>query len=224
MARQKRTKEWVFIIAAAVVLHVVLFVFIKPSFFSAFKKNIASDTQNGVGERLMPMSVLTIPVEIEDYPDIIQQNPVQEDAREPVTEKKKPEKITRLVTDETLRAGSSDESSKSTEIESLVGESPQTLPHNFGPQAVIIPPRALEITWPDTRKLKHCLGHNIDLKIQVDRDGKIARVQALSTGHPADCVRAAVESAKRIVFEPGLINGQPATMWTKVRLDFRRKK
>jgi hypothetical protein len=36
-------------------------------------------------------------------------------------------------------------------------------------------------------------------------------------------VRAALESAARIVFEPGRINGVPVAMWTQVRIEFRSK-
>jgi hypothetical protein len=128
------------------------------------------------------------------------------------------------VSDESLPTHTGQEASAKVDLENdLLGE-PQTLPSNIGLAKAMIPPRALEITWPDTRNLKHCLGHNIDIKIKVDADGSILSAEAVGAGHPADCVRAALESAKRIVFEPGLIGGRPAAMWTQVRIDFRKKK
>jgi hypothetical protein len=89
---------------------------------------------------------------------------------------------------------------------------------------VSIPPRPIEITWPDTRSLQHCLGHYIDVKIHVSATGKILDAQAAEEDHPADCLQAALDSANRIIFEPGQIDGQPARMWTLVRIDFRRKR
>jgi hypothetical protein len=88
----------------------------------------------------------------------------------------------------------------------------------------MIPPRALEITWPDTRDLGHCLGHHIDIMIQVDEKGSIVSIKPLDSNHPQDCIDAALESARQIVFEPGRVNGVPASMWTQVRIDFRKKR
>ena len=93
-----------------------------------------------------------------------------------------------------------------------------------GAELVEIPPRPLEITWPDTHDLKHCIGHQIDVRIQVDEDGTILNVEVDDTGQPSDCVMAALESAREIVFSPGLINGKPAKMWTQIRIDFKKKK
>jgi hypothetical protein len=87
-----------------------------------------------------------------------------------------------------------------------------------------IPPRPLQITWPDTRDLEHCLGQHIDVRIQVDEDGSILRIEAGELDHPEDCLEAALKSAREIVFAPGRINGKPARMWTQIQIDFTRTK
>lgn len=87
-----------------------------------------------------------------------------------------------------------------------------------------VPPRPIEITWPDTRKLSHCVGLRIDVRIRVDQLGRVERVEPASTGLPDDCVRAALETAKRIKFTPGTVAGKPATLWSLVTIDFEKGK
>ena len=78
--------------------------------------------------------------------------------------------------------------------------------------------------WLATQDLGHCLGRYIDVQIQVGETGEIIQVHLPDTEHPPDCLSAALESARRIVFAPGKINGRPARMWTEIRIDFRKKK
>ncbi len=86
-----------------------------------------------------------------------------------------------------------------------------------------VPPRPIEITWPDTRKLSHCVGLRIDVRIRVDAEGRVERVEPASTGQPDDCVKAALETARRIKFAPGTVAGKPATLWSLVTIDFEKK-
>jgi outer membrane biosynthesis protein TonB len=87
-----------------------------------------------------------------------------------------------------------------------------------------VPPRPVEITWPDTRRLAHCVGLRIDVRIRVDELGRVERVEPASTGLPEDCVRAALDTAKRIKFTPGTVAGKPAALWSLVTIDFEKKK
>jgi hypothetical protein len=87
-----------------------------------------------------------------------------------------------------------------------------------------VPPRPIEITWPDTRKLSHCVGLRVDVRIRVDAEGRVEKVEPASTGLPEDCVRAALETARRIKFAPGTVAGKPATLWSLVTIDFEKKK
>lgn len=93
-----------------------------------------------------------------------------------------------------------------------------------GPGGGTVPPRPIEITWPDTRKLSHCVGLRIDVRIRVDERGRVEQVEPASTGLPADCVRAALDTARRIKFTPGTVAGKPATLWTLVTIDFEKGK
>ena len=86
----------------------------------------------------------------------------------------------------------------------------------------VVPPRPIEITWPDTRKLSHCVGLRIDVRIRVDEKGRVERVEPASPGLPPDCVRAALDTAKRIKFTPGTVGGKPAALWSLVTIDFEK--
>ena len=109
-------------------------------------------------------------------------------------------------------------------LDEMLGEAAHTLPQGPGVNDVQIPPRPLEITWPDTRELKHCLGHQIDVRIEVGEDGAILQIEVEEEGHPPDCVLAALQSARQIVFAPGRVGGKPTAMWTQIRIDFEKRK
>jgi TonB family protein len=87
-----------------------------------------------------------------------------------------------------------------------------------------VPPRPVEITWPDTRRLAHCVGLRIDVRIRVDAQGRVERVEPATPGAASECVTAALETAKQIKFTPGTVAGKPATMWTQVSIDFEKEK
>lgn len=215
--QRKRTREWTIIVAAAILFHAVLFFSIRPGFFTAFKKTVADDASPGPSRPFGTNAIVTIAIEIDDQPqDATEQNLVQQ-PNEVATEPRKQQ----LERPASPRGSPDDEA---LDVESLTGRSPQTLPQKLGPQGLIIPPRPIEITWPDTRNLRHCLGHNIDVRIEVDERGKVLNVEALGGDHPSDCARAAVESAQRIVFEPGEIDGVATPMWTQIRIEFRKKR
>ena len=86
------------------------------------------------------------------------------------------------------------------------------------------PPRPVEITWPQTEKLGHCLGLEIDIRIRVGRKGEVLRVEPVSSGYPADCTQAAINAAQRIRFRPGTVDGNAEAMWTQIRIEFRRQR
>jgi TonB family protein len=89
--------------------------------------------------------------------------------------------------------------------------------------SAVVPPRPIEITWPDTRRLSHCVGLRVDVRIRVDAAGRVERVEPASAGVPDDCMQAALDTARRIRFTPGTIGGEPATLWSVVTIDFERK-
>jgi hypothetical protein len=189
-----------------------------------FKRTTTSTAEGYQGEPFAPRAILTIPIEIEDSQTDEARKPVDETAEPKPPDKREVDAKPVVATQEAVDIDEGNPSDAPLDVENLLGKSPETLPHNIGPEEVMIPPRALEITWPDTRDLRHCLGHHIDVMIHVDERGRIIGIKPLDSNHPQDCIDAALESVAQIVFEPGRVNGVPASMWTQVRIDFRRKK
>ncbi len=95
---------------------------------------------------------------------------------------------------------------------------------SIGTNSGTVPPRPVEITWPDTRRLAHCVGMRIDVRIRVDAQGRVEKVEPASQGYPDDCVRAALDTARRIKFSPGTVAGKPAALWSLVTIDFEKRK
>jgi hypothetical protein len=119
---------------------------------------------------------------------------------------------------ETDHQGDSD----SDDILDLVNDAQAPLPGSPATRSAVIPPKPVEITWPETKKLRHCLGMRITVRIRVGERGEIIRVEPVRNDLPPDCTAAAMRAARRIVFLPGKINGNPAEMWATIQIDFRQ--
>ena len=86
-----------------------------------------------------------------------------------------------------------------------------------------IPPRPVEITWPETRQLKQCIGQSVNVKILVSEEGRVKEVKIMPAEILPACADAALAAARHIRFEPGRTGGVAAEMWTEVRIDFQRR-
>jgi hypothetical protein len=207
MAERKKPIYWTAFIAVAVLLHITLLLTIKPSFFSLFRKTIQAEDVGSANRFSGGDVILTIPIEIED------------ESSEPTMEEPIDQPQTR---EESRSAANDDFSSLYDNLEDLLGEGAQSIERNSGPRPVAVPPRPVEITWPDTRRLGHCIGNHVIVNIQVGIEGDILQIRPQQANLPADCIEAAVEAAEKIKFVPGSLNGIPSKMWTKVRIDFRQ--
>jgi protein TonB len=90
-------------------------------------------------------------------------------------------------------------------------------------EAAAVPPRPIEITWPETRQLKQCIGQSVNVRIWVSEEGRVKDVQVVPSGALPACLDAALSAARHIRFEPGRQGGVAVTMWTEVRIDFQRR-
>jgi hypothetical protein len=213
MKKRERANRWILVVGAALAAHFALFLVIGPSALQFVRRAVTAGSESPVGAS-PPDAVLSIPIEYEsDSPDA---EPVPAVSIDELAEPT----ATAAPAEPVSPARGSDGAS---DLESLVGDASRPIPRGSDPDLVRIPPRPLQITWPDTRRLKHCLGHQITVRVQVDEIGRIIRIDPPSEEHPADCVAAALESAGGIVFAPGTIGGRPVKMWTEIRIDFRSK-
>jgi hypothetical protein len=208
MTERKNARYWVIFISVAIVIHLILFFSIKPSFFSLFKKNVPSDNAGTPFRLSGDDAMLTISIEIED------DNPesAEPDVIEPAE-----------LAEQSPSRPASRQSAVPDNIDDLLGQAGGPVQRQPGPKPAVIPPRPVEMTWPDTRNLGFCIGRKIIVSLQVETDGTIIQLLPEETELPEECIRAALEAAGKIVFEPGKINGIAVKMWTRVQIDFRRE-
>ncbi|HET6348845.1 MAG TPA: TonB family protein [Candidatus Krumholzibacteria bacterium] len=98
-------------------------------------------------------------------------------------------------------------------------------PHDIASSTAVgpVPPRPIEITWPETRQLKQCIGQSVSVRIRVSENGRVQDAQVVPSDVLPACAEAALAAARHIRFEPGRQGGVPVTMWTEVRIDFQRR-
>jgi hypothetical protein len=214
MKERTRSRRWLIFIAVALFFHLVLFVYVKPRYLSFLLPAGRTSGQGQPGGGAPPDAILYIPVELDE--------PSQEEALTRLVQEPAAEEPAK-PSDTGGQPGSGGEPEGMAGLGDMVGNASRPLPPAPEGDLVRIPPRPLQITWPDTKRLKICLGHQIGVRVQVDEDGRILRVEPSPSASPPECVRAAVECATQIVFAPGKINGRSAKMWTEIRIDFREK-
>ena len=214
MRESNRLRVWLIIASVVVLFHLFLLVYVKPSSFSFLLPSPRTPADESPGAASTPDAILYVPVEYEEPA-------VQETVTHLIEESEAEETVE--PSQDTRPPQTGPQSGVPADIGDIIGDASRPLPRGVGKEPVKIPPRPLQITWPDTRRLKHCRGHQIDLRIEVDVDGRILRVEPAVSSSPAECIRAALECAAKIVFAPGQINGRPARMWTEIRIDFRKK-
>jgi hypothetical protein len=217
MKEPRRLRLFLIITSVVVLFHLFVLVYVKPSFFS-----FMLPTPHTTGERspggALPDAIVYVPIEFDEpAPDRTVTRLIEEpDDEEP------PETTDEIPSP--MQGAPSIVSSDTGDVGDLGDLAGGALPQGPGVEPVRIPPRPLQITWPDTRKLKHCLGHQIDVQVQVDEDGRILAVEPSASASPPECIRAAVECARQIIFAPGKVNGHPIKMWTEIRIDFRQRR
>jgi hypothetical protein len=208
-SKKETAKRWLVIILIAIAVHVVLLFGIKPSYLAVFRKSLDDSPSSASRPSSMPDAIIAVTIRVEgDEP-----RPVE------IEEVPTPPQETEIREVETPRENDASD----TDILEILGNAQTARPSLPSTRRTVIPPRPVEITWPETRDLNHCLGRHVDVRIQVDETGKIRVVEPVDNDLPEDCVNAAVRAARRIVFLPGRADGKPQTMWTEIRIDFRKQ-
>ncbi len=206
--RRGSLRYWLMIIVLAVGVHFALVFLVKPSFLGIFRKSIKNAETSFSASSSIPSAIIVVPLD--------------EDGEETrAVEIVEPNRD--FSETEAVEADYGDDSSQdSDDILDLVNNAQTPLPGTPTTPPAVIPPKPVEITWPETKNLRHCLGKQITVRIRVGEGGEITRVDPVRNDLPPDCTAAALRAARRIVFLPGRINGHPAAMWTTIQIDFRR--
>ena len=213
--QRKRALYWAGFILVALLIHLVLFIGVRQGFFEVFRTSVDELGGASSSRASFPEAMYAITIEIDDGEE--------EPLTEP-TEKTTPDPPTDDPSDDTQQ-GRGEDTLEKLDLDALTGDVSVRIPADGGGggRDTAVPPRPIEITWPETRGLGHCLGLEIEIRIEVDKEGEVLQVKAADETHPPDCTKAALDAARQIRFRPGLVKGRPARMWTQLRIDFRRK-
>jgi len=205
---RRRARQWITIVAIAVGVHLLLLLTVRESFFDLFKASSVDSPGAPSAASTQPQAIVAIRIDVDgEEPQIV-------DLEEP--------EVPRPDRPPVETEGQSDADLEAIDLENIVGEAQSPLQAQSRHPNESVLPRPIEITWPQTESLGHCLGMRISIKIEVGADGKVLSVRPASQHHPSDCVEAALDAARRIKFLPGRVSGEPARMWTEVRIDFLR--
>jgi hypothetical protein len=186
-----------------------LFFGLQPRHLSIFKKSLDDSPSSSSRRASFPDAIIAVTIDVE--------------GEEPVPVEIEPPPLENRLTEPVDDDSPYEDEIQSDDMLDILGESQTPLPSRPSTRAAVIPPRPVEITWPETKKLGRCLGMHVDVRIRVGEQGEILSVEPVGSDVPDDCVSAAVLAARRIVFLPGKKDGHPVTMWTEIRIDFRRQ-
>jgi len=207
-SRGDSRRRWLIIACIAVALHALLLIGVRPSFFEIFRKAMPEEGASSPRGSFAP-AIVAIDIDIEG------DEPATTTVVQPAPPSPQPPSPTQ---------GRGDAEIDAIDVRDVVGEAQSPLPAEPSGHAAAVPPRPVEITWPETRDLGHCLGLRIAVRIRVGAGGEILEVTPGDRNHPADCLEAALDAARRVRFEPGRIDGRPAAMWTELVIEFRRSR
>jgi len=182
---------------------------VKTQHLNVFRRSIDDRISSSSRPASFPDAIVAVTVDVEgDEPLPVQiETPPQEYRDTPLIEVE--------------RQGDDEEATE--DILDFLGEANAPLPSRAATSSAVIPPRPIEITWPETKNLSHCLGIHVDVRIRVSDSGQILVAEPVSGDIPDDCAAAALRAARRIVFLPGTQDGRPTAMWTEIRIDFRKQ-
>jgi len=213
--RERSSKRvWWVLVALVLLVHLAILVFVRPEFLQFFLRDIESPAGAGArrGATSSPDAIIAIQIDIEAEDPVL---PPPESATRTPSEASKPTASPQPGTEDAL---------ETMDLGELLGETRAPRAGRGGAPRETIPPRPVEITWPETRRLKHCIGSHIDVRILVGADGAIRRVEPQPNDLPPDCLASALDAAAKIKFSPGRVDGTPATLWAQVRIDFEEKR
>ncbi len=212
---EESRRKWWIIVAAVLLLHLAVLVFVRPEFFDFLLRDVNSPAGGARSSRSasLPDAIIAIQIDIED-----------ESAPVPTEPSLDPERPAPPTPSPAADATGDADALQTIDLGDLLGEARSPRQGGALNRGETIPPRPVEITWPETRRLKHCIGGHVDVRILVDADGRIREVRPEPADVPEDCLRAALDAAARIKFTAGRVGGRPAALWAQVRIDFEEKR
>jgi TonB family protein len=93
-----------------------------------------------------------------------------------------------------------------------------------GEGGVVVPPVIVAMAWPEyPAEARRAPSVPIVIAVHVTASGEVDDVRLENATDCPPCERAAVASAWRLRFSPGTRDGEPAAMWTRFPVTFKRR-
>lgn len=207
--RKNSSKYWFVIVLIAVAVHLIVIFGVKNQYLNVFRKSIDDNIASSAAPASFPDAIVTVIVDVEG------EDPI------PVEIETVPDEYRDAEVTDVEHPGDDEDATE--DILDILGEPNAPMPSRPSTRLAVIPPRPIEITWPETKNLGHCLGTHVDVRIRVNQTGEILVAEPATGDVPDDCADAALRAARRIVFLPGTVDGRPTPMWTEIRIDFRKQ-
>lgn len=213
--RAESKRKWWVIVLMVVAFHLALLLTVRREYLDVFLHDVhAPSGARSSGAASFPDAIIAIQVDVEDAQREI---PVEVAPTPSSTQTPTP------TTQPPTGAGDGGRA-QTVDLGDILGDAGQPREGGGTRRQEAVPPRPVEITWPETKRLKHCIGNHVDVRILVGEDGSILDVVPQSPDVEADCLDAAIAAARRIKFAPGRLGGKPAELWAQVRIDFQEKR
>jgi TonB family protein len=201
--KRNRKRDWICIIAVAVLAHLAFFLFFKPQYLRIFRTEIEGD------EGYSTYPVMDRPFSFVPYPEPTQAPIVDENAQRNEQTRKEKMTIDELLGDPVT--------------ELLLMDKGKTGGSNGrpGPRRTTVEPKPLFIPWPKYPSgIDEKVEGKVELLVFVNKKGEVEHVK-IARGLPYMILNTtAVEAARNIRFTPGLEEGVPTAMWVRLTIGF----
>ncbi|MCK4537576.1 MAG: energy transducer TonB [Candidatus Krumholzibacteria bacterium] len=201
---RKRPAEWLLIIFMVLLGHLLIFVFLKPSYLEIFR----SDPPGEDGSSRFKF--INQSMTMDPYPDYVEQISEMDDPVEVVDE------------EEVIKAFLNEFGEPALDVEPIQkGRRSGGSDGLKGPRRSTVEPKPLFMPWPKfPNGVDRDIKGKVELLLFVDEEGLVREIK-ISNGLSHDLLNAtAIEAARDIRFVPGEIKGVPTAMWIRLTIGF----
>jgi TonB family protein len=196
-------RQWAVIIAAAILLHVALLLFVQPRYFNIFRREIPAGEEGEDRYPFLDRPFHVLSLSLETAPA---------------------HSVTRKET-----AAESETAEDVASVEAIGEPQSEMLPlagggggsGRPGSRNAIVEPKPLFIPWPKyPRGLKQIPRGTVELLLLVNERGDVEEVKVSRALSLSELNSIAVEAARKIRFTPGTEKGIRKAMWVRLAVGF----
>lgn len=200
--RGRRGREWIVIIAVALIAHLVFFILFKAEYLEIFRSEQPGN--EGTSDYIL----LDRPFSLIPYPELPEPSAV-------------PEPVTTDAIEHAERSILDEIAEPSSYVEPMRGSAGGGSTGRPGPRRTAVEPKPLFIPWPSWPDgVPENVKGSVELLLYVDEEGIVREVR-VNRGLPYEALnRTAIDAARRIRFVPGEEKGVPTAMWVRLSIGF----